>query len=99
MSVWTRIKEALRGRGSEPEGMGVERYDELERQKEVKERLGSGTTFVEEAEAPGSHRREALSDLAGDGGGQMTEVGVPYSGEGDVQDRGNAPGVPQKTPR
>lgn len=85
MSVWSRIKAALRGAEGSREGAGIESYEDLERDKERKERQLSGTMYVEEAEAPGEHRRAALSDLTGDGGGQMTEVGVPYSGEGEVQ--------------
>jgi hypothetical protein len=85
MSVWSRIKTALRGGAGSREGAGIESYEDLERDKELKERQLSGTRSVEEAEEPGAHRRAALSDLTGDGGGQMTEVGVPYSGEGEVQ--------------
>jgi hypothetical protein len=34
---------------------------------------------------PGDGGREALTDLSEQSGGQRTEVGRPYDGEGDVQ--------------
>ncbi len=37
------------------------------------------------AGAPIDKRPEALEDIAGDGGGQMNQVGVPWSGEGKIR--------------
>jgi hypothetical protein len=52
--------------------------------------------FPADAGDPDENLRFALSDLASDGGGQRTEVGVPYSGEGGLRRDVREPWAPDK---
>ena len=40
---------------------------------------------AEDEQLPAQGGADALNDVTGDGGGQRSEVGVPYDGRGDVQ--------------
>jgi hypothetical protein len=85
MGIWSRIVIAVRGPRRQQEGSRrIDSYEDFEAKKELKEEQLSGARFVAETEAPGNHRGPALSDLAGDGGGQMSQVGMPYSGNGEL---------------
>jgi hypothetical protein len=47
---------------------------------------------------PAEGRSEELNDVTGQHGGQRTEVGVPYSGAGDVQ-RGKRDAMQEERPK
>lgn len=81
MGLWSKIKDVVRGRSPD---WGS--YEMLEQDKERKEQqTSSSMNEPEDAEESAVSASERLSDLAGDGGGQQSEVGVPYSGEGGVR--------------
>ena len=63
MNVWARVKSALHRDSTH----------------DLAQDQSSEASFTSPSDGPNAERAAELSDLASDGGGQMSVVGVPYS--------------------